>query len=128
MKQKKPKQPCPHPGLCGGHRNLTLLGCILSALSAGTGADPLCVRMACGKDVLETWPALTGVSGSARWGWTAVWTAVISIVLYFAALMSTHIAASARPEYPALCHGARAEATAWILHGQSVRTAQETDR
>ena len=32
------------------------------------------------------------------------------------------------PEYPALCHGARSEAAAWILHRQSVRTAQETDR
>ena len=52
----------------------------------------MCVWLAA-RDVLETWPALTGVSGSARWGWTAVWTAVISIALYFAALMSTHIAA-----------------------------------
>ena len=93
MKQKKQSSLAHILGYAGGHRNLTLLGCILSALSAVLGLIPyVCVWLAA-RDVLETWPALTGVSGSARWGWTAVWTAVISIVLYFAALMSTHIAA-----------------------------------
>ena len=93
MKQKKQSSLARILGYAGGHRNLTLLGCILSALSAVLGLIPyVCVWLAA-RDVLETWPVLTGVSGSARWGWTAVWTAVISIVLYFAALMSTHIAA-----------------------------------
>ena len=93
MKQKKQSSLARILGYAGRHRNLTLLGCILSALSAVLGLIPyVCVWLAA-RDVLETWPALTGVSGSARWGWTAVWTAVISIVLYFAALMSTHIAA-----------------------------------
>ena len=93
MKQKKQSSLARILGYAGGHRNLTLLGCILSALSAVLGLIPyVCVWLAA-RDVLETWPALTGVSGSARWGWTAVWTAVGSIVLYFAALMSTHIAA-----------------------------------
>ena len=93
MKQKKQSSLARILGYAGGHRNLTLLGCILSALSAVLGLIPyVCVWLAA-RDVLETWPALTGVSGSARWGWTAVWTAVGSIALYFAALMSTHIAA-----------------------------------
>ena len=93
MKQKKQSSLARILGYAGGHRNLTLLGCILSALSAVLGLIPyVCVWLAA-RDVLETWPALTGVSGSARWGWWAVWTAVISIALYFAALMSTHIAA-----------------------------------
>ena len=93
MKQKKQSSLARILGYAGGHKNLTLLGCILSALSAVLGLIPyVCVWLAA-RDVLETWPALTGVSGSARWGWTAVWTAVISIALYFAALMSTHIAA-----------------------------------
>lgn len=93
MKQKKQSSLARILGYAGGHRNLTLLGCILSALSAVLGLIPyVCVWLAA-RDVLETWPALTGVSGSARWGWWAVWTAVGSIALYFAALMSTHIAA-----------------------------------
>ena len=77
----------------GGHKSLTLLGCALSALSAVLGLIPyVCVWLAA-RDVLETWPGLGGVSGLAHWGWTAVWTAIGSIALYFAALMSTHIAA-----------------------------------
>ena len=77
----------------GRHKNLTLLGCILSALSAVLGLIPyVCVWLAA-RNVLESWPALEEISGLARWGWTAVWTAIGSIALYFAALMSTHIAA-----------------------------------
>ena len=77
----------------GRHKNLTLLGCILSALYAVLGLIPyVCVWLAA-RNVLESWPALEGISGLARWGWTAVWTAIGSIALYFAALMSTHIAA-----------------------------------
>ena len=77
----------------GGHKNLTLLGCILSALSAVLGLLPyVCVWLAA-RNVLEAWPDPGGVSGLARWGLIAVWTAIGSIALYFAALMSTHIAA-----------------------------------
>lgn len=77
----------------GGHKKLTLLGCILSALSAVLGLIPyVCVWLAA-RNVLEAWPSPSGVSGLSRWGWAAVWTAIGSIALYFAALMSTHIAA-----------------------------------
>ena len=93
MKQKKQSSLARILGYAGGHRNLTLLGCILSALSAVLGLIPyVCVWLAA-RNVLENWPSLTGVSGFSRWGWWAVWTAIGSIVLYFAALMSTHIAA-----------------------------------
>ena len=93
MKQKKQCSLARILGYAGGHKNLTLLGCILSALSAVLGLIPyVCVWLAA-RDVLENWPSLAEVSGSARWGWWAVWTAIGSIVLYFAALMSTHIAA-----------------------------------
>ncbi len=80
-------------GYTGGHKTLTLLGCILSALSAVLGLIPyLCVWLVA-RTILETWPDPSGVLDLARWGWTAVWTAIGSILLYFAALMSTHIAA-----------------------------------
>ena len=128
MKQKKQSSLARILGYAGGHRNLTLLGCILSALSAVLGLIPyVCVWLAA-RDVLETWPALTGVSGSAHWGWTAVWTAVISRSVFCSAHVHSYRSLPHGPEYPARCHGARSEAAAWILHGQSVRTAQETDR
>ena len=93
MKAKKQSSLARILGYAGGHKNLTLLGCILSALSAVLGLIPyVCVWLAA-RNVLEVWPGLDGTSDLARWGWTAVWTAIGSIALYFAALMSTHIAA-----------------------------------
>ena len=77
----------------GGHRRLTLLGCLLSALSAILGLIPyLCVWFVA-RTVLDSWPNLSGVKNLGQWGWTAVWFAVGSIALYFAALMCTHVAA-----------------------------------
>ncbi|MCC2253625.1 ABC transporter ATP-binding protein/permease [Ruminococcus sp. CLA-AA-H200] len=93
MMQKKQSSLSRILSYAGGHKNLTLLGCILSALSAVLGLVPyVCVWLAA-RNVLEAWPGLDGGSGLAHWGWTAVWTAIGSIALYFAALMSTHIAA-----------------------------------
>ena len=93
MKQKKQSSLSRIFSYAGGHKHLTLLGCLLSALSAVLGLIPyVCVWLAA-KNVLEAWPGTDGISGLARWGWTAVWTASGSILLYFAALMSTHIAA-----------------------------------
>ncbi len=93
MKQKKQSSLSRILSYAGGHKNLTLLGCILSALSAILGLIPyVCVWLAA-RNVLETWPDPSGISVLAHWGWTAVWTAIGSIALYFVALMSTHIAA-----------------------------------
>ena len=93
MKQKKPSSLTRILGYAGGHKNLTILGCILSALSAVLGLAPyLCVWLVA-RSVLSTWPGLDGAGNLGLWGWMAVWTAVDSILLYFAALMSTHIAA-----------------------------------
>ena len=117
MKQKKTKQPVRILSYAGGHKNLTLLGCLLSALSAVLGLIPyVCVWLAA-RNVLEAWPGTDGISGLARWGWTAVWTAIGSILLYFAALMSTHIAAFPHsPEYPACRHGPCTEAAPGIFY------------
>ena len=93
MKAKKQSSLARILRYAGRHKNLTLLGCILSALSAVLGLIPyVCVWLAA-RNVLEAWPVPAGAFGLARWGWTAVWTAIGSITLYFAALMSTHIAA-----------------------------------
>ena len=77
----------------GGYRILTVLGCLLSALSAVLGLIPyVCVWLAA-RTVLSGWPDLSDASGLKHWGWTAVWFAFGSIALYFSALMCTHIAA-----------------------------------
>ena len=93
MKQKKPSSLTRILSYAGGHKNLTILGCILSALSAVLGLAPyLCVWLVA-RSVLSTWPSLDGAGDLGRLGWMAVWFAIGSILLYFAALMSTHIAA-----------------------------------
>ena len=93
MKQKKPSSLTRILGYAGGHKNLTILGCILSALSAVLGLVPyLCVWLVA-RSILAAWPSLDGAGDLGRFGWMAVWFAIGSILLYFAALMSTHIAA-----------------------------------
>ena len=93
MKEKKPGSLSRILEYAGGHRRLTALGCALSAVSAVLGLAPYVCVWLVARAVLDGWPDLGGVSGLDRWGWMAVWTAVGSIVLYFAALMCTHIAA-----------------------------------
>lgn len=79
--------------LAGGHKKLTFLGCALSGIAAVLGLIPyVCVWLAA-RDVLAVYPDVTGASGIVRWGWMAVWFAVANILVYFAALMCTHIAA-----------------------------------
>ena len=77
----------------GGHKVLTILGCALSGTAAVLGLIPyVCVWLAA-RDVLEVFPDVTRASGLEKWGWAAVIFAVANILLYFAALMCTHIAA-----------------------------------
>lgn len=79
--------------LAGGHKKLTFLGCALSGIAAVLGLIPyVCVWLAA-RDVLAVYPDVTGASGIVRWGWMAVWFAAANILVYFAALMCTHIAA-----------------------------------
>ena len=56
MKQKKPSSLTRILGYAGGHKNLTILGCILSALSAVLGLAPyLCVWLVA-RSILAAWP------------------------------------------------------------------------
>ena len=58
MNQKKPKNLARILGYAGGHKNLIILGCILSALSAVMGLVPyLCVWLVA-RSALVTWPDL----------------------------------------------------------------------
>lgn len=59
MKQKKPSSLARILGHAGGHKNLTILGCVLSALSAVLGLAPyLCVWLVA-RSVLSARPATT---------------------------------------------------------------------
>lgn len=80
-------------GYAGGHKKLTLLGCALSGVAAILGLVPyICVWLVA-RDALSSYPAVENAGQMVTWGWMAVWFAVANIVVYFAALMCTHIAA-----------------------------------
>lgn len=80
-------------GYAQGHKKLTLLGCILSGIAAVLGLAPyICVWLVA-RDALSAYPKVAEAAGVVKWGWLAVWFAVANIVVYFVALMCTHIAA-----------------------------------
>ena len=60
----------------GGHKRLTLLGCLLSALSAVLGLIPYVCIWFVARTTLASWPNLSEVRNLGQWGWMAVWFAV----------------------------------------------------
>ena len=83
-------------GYAGSHRYLTITGCVLSGIAAVLGLVPYICVWAAARDVLAVFPKLPaaeGAGGLIKWGWMAVFFAAANIVLYFAALMCTHLAA-----------------------------------
>lgn len=95
MKEKEKKQSglAQSIGYAGRRKPLIFLGCALSALAAFLGIIPyICVWLVA-RDALAVFPNLSAASNLFRWGWMAVWFAVANVVVYFAALMCTHLAA-----------------------------------
>ena len=90
------KQPAPVGRLlafAGPRRALTYLGCALSAVSMLVSFGPyLCIWLVAREliSVAPDWGAATGIAGL---GWRALGLSVLSILLYFAGLMCTHLAA-----------------------------------
>lgn len=80
-------------GFAGRYRTLTVLGCVLSGIAAVVGLVPYVCVWLVARDALEAYPQVETARGLVRWGWLAVAFAVANIVIYFAALMCTHIAA-----------------------------------
>lgn len=77
----------------GGYKAFTITGCTLSGVSAVLSLLPYVFIWLVIRDVFAALSDLSGASGLTRHGWMAVLFAVTSIVIYFAALMLTHLAA-----------------------------------
>ena len=77
----------------GGYRKLTWLGMGLSGVAMILGMAPyLCIWLAI-RELIAVAPEWTQAAGISRYGWLAFAAAVAGILVYFAALMSTHLAA-----------------------------------
>ena len=80
-------------GYAGGHRILTYLSWVLSVMSALLALVPFWYIWRIIHDILEVSPDFSQAGNVTRYGWSAVLFAVISIVIYIAALMCSHMSA-----------------------------------
>ena len=80
-------------GYAGGRRVLTYLSWVLSAVSALVALVPFWYIWRILKEVLETAPDFAAAIHIVPWGWRAVGFAALSVLLYIAGLMCSHLAA-----------------------------------
>ena len=93
MKQKKKSSVAILLDYAGSHKGLTFLGLALSAVSMLLSMVPyLCIWLVA-RDLIAVAPDWTRAQSITQYGWLAFAFAVGGILLYFAGLMCTHLAA-----------------------------------
>ena len=80
-------------GYARGHKILTYLSWVLSVMSALLALVPFWYIWRIIHDILEVSPDFSKAGNVTSYGWSAVLFAVISIVVYIAALMCSHLSA-----------------------------------
>ena len=93
MTNKKPNDLQVLLGYAGRHKGLTFLGLGLSAVAMVLGMLPYICIWLVARDLIAVAPNWTEAAGIARYGWTAFGFALAGIIVYFCALMCTHLAA-----------------------------------
>jgi len=80
-------------GYAGRHRFLTYLSWVLPVLSALLALVPFWYIWRIIHDILEVSPNFSQAQHITRYGWSAVLFAVLSILIYIAALLCSHMSA-----------------------------------
>ena len=93
MKQKKKSDVAVLLDYAGSHRGLTYLGLFLSAVSMLLSMVPYICIWLVARDLIAVAPDWTQAENVTQYGWLAFAFALGGIVIYFAALMCTHLAA-----------------------------------
>lgn len=93
MKAKKQSSLSQLLAYAGKYKRLTVLGCILSGVAAVLTLAPFICIWFVVRQIFAALPNITGAQELTYYGWLAVWFALGSLVIYFAALMCTHLAA-----------------------------------
>ena len=93
MKQKKKSDVAVLLDYAGSHRGLTYLGLFLSAVSMLLSMAPYICIWLVAWDLIAVAPDWTQAENVTQYGWLAFAFALGGIVIYFAALMCTHLAA-----------------------------------
>ena len=77
----------------GGYRVLTVCSVVLSALSALLALTPFVFLYRIIQEVLEAAPDFAQATGIIQNGWMAVGASLLSMLIYFSALICSHVAA-----------------------------------
>ena len=93
MKQKKQSDVAALLGYAGKYKGLTFLGLTLSAVAMILGMAPyICIWLAA-RDLIAVAPDWSAATEISKYGWLAFAFAFGGIIVYFCALMCTHLAA-----------------------------------
>lgn len=93
MKEKKQSELSVLLGYAGKYKRLTFLGMFLSAVAMVMGMLPyVCIWLAA-RDLIQAAPNWSEAKELTKYGWMAFGFSFGGIVVYFAALMCTHLAA-----------------------------------
>ena len=93
MKEKKQNEILQLLGYAGKYKWLTFLGMFLSAVAMIMGMIPyICIWLAA-RDLIAVAPNWTEAANIGTYGWTAFGFSFGGIIVYFAALMCTHLSA-----------------------------------
>ncbi|MBQ7372925.1 MAG: ABC transporter ATP-binding protein [Blautia sp.] len=93
MKQKKPSGFQTLMGYAGGHKVLTYLSLLLSAVTGVLALMPFVYLWRIIKEVVEAAPDFSTAANMIHNGWMAVLFSLIYMLVYFGALMCSHLAA-----------------------------------
>ncbi len=93
MKEKKQSDLSVLLGYAGSYKKLTFLGLGLSAIAMILGMLPYICIWLVARDLIAAAPDWASAAGISRYGWMAFIFAFAGILVYFAALMCTHLAA-----------------------------------
>ena len=77
----------------GNFKYLTYLGCFLSGISSILVLVPFICIYKIAYEILKVLPKIEQASNIEQYGWYAVLFSILGIIVYFAALMCTHLAA-----------------------------------
>lgn len=92
-KQKQPFSLTRLMQYAGKHHYLTLLGCLFSGISAILALAPYICIWYVARSIFASLTNLSMAQEVIQYGWMALGFALLSMLIYFAALMCTHIAA-----------------------------------
>ena len=93
MEEKKKSDIAILLGYAGKYKILTFVGLTLSGIAMFLGMLPYICIWLVARDLIAVAPNCTLATGVQKYGWMAFVFAVLGILVYFAALMCTHLAA-----------------------------------